>query len=72
MELYSTRKVLDLGIGGSAEQHQFTDDVYGTGRRGQSYTTVVIDGVGIPEEQRNQPALRLLLRLPPGALGIPR
>jgi len=51
MELYSTKGVLDLGTGVGAEQHQFTDDVYSQVGVG-NYSTVVIDGVGAPEEQR--------------------
>ncbi len=51
MELYSTRDVLDLGIGGEPSQHQYTDELYGTVGGGKVNNTVVVDGVGVPVEQ---------------------
>ena len=50
MELYSTHNVLDLGTGGSASQHEFTDDLYGSVGSGSANKVVVVNGVSTPEE----------------------
>jgi hypothetical protein len=50
MELYSTKGVLNLGTGVGAAQHQYTDALYGVVGGGSPNTTVVINGVGAPEE----------------------
>ena len=50
MELYSTKGVLNLGTGIEPSQHQYTDDLYGKSPPASSYRTVVVDGVGSPEE----------------------
>jgi hypothetical protein len=50
MELYSAKGMLNLGTGVGAEQHQFTDALYGTVGSGNLEKTVVVDGVGAPEE----------------------
>jgi hypothetical protein len=51
MELYSTRAILNLGAGGSASQHQYTDDFYGTPGGGSPGRVVLVNGVSTPEEQ---------------------
>ncbi len=57
MELYSTRQVLDLGTGVGAEQHQYTDQLYGVVEGGKVDTTVVVDGIGAPiEQETTQPS----------------
>lgn len=50
MQLYSTRAVLNLGAGGSASQHQYTDDFYGVVSSGSPKEVVVVNGVSSPEE----------------------
>ena len=50
MELYSAKSILNLGNNTSAAQHQFTDSLYGTVGGGSLEKTVVLDGVGAPEE----------------------
>ncbi len=50
LQLYSTKAVLNLGTNVSAEQHQFTDALYGTVGKGSLEKTVVVDGVGPPYE----------------------
>jgi hypothetical protein len=50
MELYSTKGILDLGTGTEPSQHQFTDDLFGTVGKGILEKTVVVNGVGAPEE----------------------
>ncbi len=49
MQLYSTRDVLYLGTGTEPSQHQYTDDLY-SNTTGGSYRTIIVDGVGSPEE----------------------
>jgi hypothetical protein len=49
MQLYSTRDVLYLGTGTEPSQHQYTDDLY-SDTTGGSYRTIIVDGVGSPEE----------------------
>jgi hypothetical protein len=57
MELYSTHNVLDLGTGGTAAQHEFTDDLYGASGSGTANKVVVVDGVSTPEEyEANKPS----------------
>ncbi len=51
MELYSTQGTLQLGNGLSASQHQFTDTLYNTPGISNSYTTIVVNGNGSPQEQ---------------------
>ncbi len=50
MQLYSTKGTLALGNGLSAEGHQFTDVLYGTGTNNE-YKTIVVNGSGAPKEQ---------------------
>ncbi len=49
MQIYSTRDVLYLGTGTEPSQHQYTDDLY-SNTTGGSYRTIIVDGVGSPEE----------------------
>jgi hypothetical protein len=50
LQLYSTRGVLNLGTNVGADQHQFTDSLYGAPGSGHLDKTVVLDGVTPPEE----------------------
>jgi hypothetical protein len=50
LQLYVTRGVLNLGNNVGAGQHQFTDSLYGAPGSGHLDKTVVLDGVGPPEE----------------------
>jgi hypothetical protein len=50
MQLYVTRGILNLGNNVGADQHQFTDSLYGDPGSGHLDKTVVLDGVGPPEE----------------------
>jgi len=50
MQLYSAKGILNFGTNVGPEQHQFTDALYGTVGSGSLEKTVVIDGVGPPEE----------------------
>jgi hypothetical protein len=50
MQLYSARGILNLGTNVGAAQHQFTDSLYGAPGSGKLEKTVVLDGVGSPEE----------------------
>ncbi len=50
LQLYSTRNVLNLGTNVGADQHQFTDSLYGTPGSGHLEKTVVLNGVAPPEE----------------------
>ncbi len=50
MELYSTKGILDLGLGTEPSQQQYTDALYGTVGGGHLEETVVVDGVGPPKE----------------------
>jgi hypothetical protein len=49
LELYETRGVLNLGVGGG-DEHQYTDSYYGN-TNGGSYSTITVDGNGIIAEQ---------------------
>ncbi len=49
MELYETRGVLNLGVGGGSE-HQYTDSYYGNTNQA-NYSTVTVDGNGTLAEQ---------------------
>ena len=51
MELYSTQGTLQLGNGLGASQHQFTDTLYNTPGVSNSYTAIVVNGNGLPQEQ---------------------
>jgi hypothetical protein len=51
MELYTTQGVLQLGSGLGPSQHKFTDDLYNTPGISNSYTTIVVNGSGLPQEQ---------------------
>jgi hypothetical protein len=51
MELYSTQGTLRLGTGLGASQHQFTDTLYSVPPTNNSYTTIVVNGSGLPQEQ---------------------
>jgi hypothetical protein len=51
MQLYSTQGTLQLGSGLSPSQHQFTDTLYSVPPTNNSYTTIVINGSGLPTEQ---------------------
>jgi hypothetical protein len=52
MELYATRGELQLGSGGTEpDQHQFTDDLYSPPHTNNEYTTIVVNGNGLPKEQ---------------------
>ena len=51
MELYSTQGTLQLGNGLGASQHQFTDTLYSVPPTDNSYTTIVVNGSGLPQEQ---------------------
>jgi hypothetical protein len=51
MELYSTQGTLPLGNGVGPSQHQFTDVLYSVPPTDNSYTTIVVDGAGAPQEQ---------------------
>jgi hypothetical protein len=51
MQLYSTQGILQLGNGLSASQHQFTDTLYSVPPTDNSYTTIVVNGSGLPTEQ---------------------
>jgi hypothetical protein len=50
MQIYSARGILNLGTNLNPAQHQFTDALYGTVGSGSVTKTVVVDGVGPPEE----------------------
>jgi hypothetical protein len=50
MQLYSTRKVLNLGSGVGGD-HQYTDSYYSAVGSGSNYTTIVVDGTGKLSEQ---------------------
>lgn len=50
MQLYSAKGILNLGNNTGVDQHQFTDSLYGTVGKGSLEKTVVLDGVGPPEE----------------------
>jgi hypothetical protein len=50
MQLYSAKSILSLGTNVGADQHQFTDSLYGAPGSGELNKTVVLDGVGPPEE----------------------
>jgi hypothetical protein len=56
MELYSTRRVLNLGTGIGSD-HQYTDGVY-SNTSGGNYRTIVIDGTGALTEQAPTTASR--------------
>jgi hypothetical protein len=49
MELYETRGILNLGVGGGSE-HQYTDSFYGNTNQA-NYSTVTVDGEGHINEQ---------------------
>lgn len=51
MELYSVRGTLALGNGIGAENHQFTDVLYSAPSTDNSYTTIVVNGSGLPKEE---------------------
>jgi hypothetical protein len=51
MELYATRGVLALGSGVGPSQHQFTDTLYSAPGTSNSFTTIVVNGSGLPTEQ---------------------
>jgi hypothetical protein len=51
MELYSTQGTLHLGTGLGPSQHQFTDTLYSVPPTDNSYTTIVVNGSGLPTEQ---------------------
>jgi hypothetical protein len=51
MELYSTQGTLRLGSGLGASQHQFADDLYSAPHTDNEYTTIVVNGSGLPTEQ---------------------
>lgn len=50
MQLNSTKEILNLGTNVGANQHQFTDSLYGSPGSGHLDKTVVLDGVTPPEE----------------------
>ena len=50
MQLYATKGVLNLGTNVGADEHQFTDSLYGAPGSGHLDKTVVLDGVTPPEE----------------------
>jgi hypothetical protein len=50
MQLYSTRRVLNLGTGVGSD-HQYTDSYYSAVGSGSNYTTIVVDGTGKLSEQ---------------------
>lgn len=50
MQLYAAKETLDLGNNVGPEQHQFTDSLYGVVGSGSLEKTVVLNGVGPPEE----------------------
>jgi hypothetical protein len=49
MELYSAKGTLSLGTGLGPYQHQFTDVLYSAGTNNE-YTTIVVNGSGLPKE----------------------
>ena len=49
MQLLSTKGVLDLGTDNNDEQHQYTDAYY-SNTTGSGYKTIIVDGVGPPQE----------------------
>jgi hypothetical protein len=51
MELYSAGGTLHLGTGVGSSQHQFTDTLYSVPPTNNSYTTIVVNGNGLPQEQ---------------------
>jgi len=51
MQLYSTLGTLKLGNGLNASQHQYTDVLYSVPPTNNSYTTIVVNGSGLPTEQ---------------------
>jgi len=51
MELYSTQGTLHLGSGLGPSRHQFTDTLYSAPHTNNEYTTIVVNGSGLPVEQ---------------------
>lgn len=51
MQLYATSGILHLGSGLGPSQHQFTDTLYSVPPTNNSYTTIVVNGNGAPQEQ---------------------
>lgn len=51
MALYSAAGTLQLGNGLGPSQHQFTDTLYSVPPTNNSYTTIVVNGNGLPQEQ---------------------
>jgi hypothetical protein len=50
MQLYSVKSTLALGNGIGADGHQFADILYSLAGKNNEYTTIVVNGSGLPAE----------------------